>query len=478
VAFRVKTLALLAMSVDVKLASQRAEARIGSVIKDKWQLDRLLGVGGMACVYAATHRNKKRAAIKMLHRELSSDQAIRERFLREGYLANSVGHRGAVTVDDDDVAEDGSAFIVMELLDGETLDQRWRRKRRRLPIEEVLAVADQVLDTLAAAHDRGVVHRDLKPENLFLTRDGVVKLLDFGIGRVKELKGVPSTTLSGAAMGTPAFMAPEQARGRWDEVDGQTDLWALGATMFTLVAGEYVHESETINETLALACTQPARSVKTLRPDLPDLPAALIDRALQYSKPQRFPDARAMQAQLRIVYAELAGQDMRHAAQLSVPDSEPAHAPLRSPLPPLNATEDTDPRLRLTTARGVTASEFPGSEKTTIAAGRPRLWWIGAGGLALGALVVLIARSCASGPETVAAPIAIASASALPVHAATTAALPLSPPPVSASAAHSAPVPIDALPRERGKKGGEPRPAVRPNAATPTKKEDPFARRR
>ena len=180
-----------ALSVDVKRAAARAEARIGSVIKDKWRLDRLLGVGGMACVYAATHRNKKRAAVKVLHREFSTDTAIRERFLREGYLANSVGHRGVVTVDDDDVTEDGAAFIVMELLDGETLEQRWRRKGHRLPLEEVLAVADQVLDALAAAHDKGVVHRDLKPENLFLTRDGVVKLLDFGIGRLKEMSGLP-----------------------------------------------------------------------------------------------------------------------------------------------------------------------------------------------------------------------------------------------------------------------------------------------
>jgi serine/threonine protein kinase len=467
------------MSVDVKLASQRAEARIGSVIKDKWQLDRLLGVGGMACVYAATHRNKKRAAIKMLHRELSSDPAIRERFLREGYLANSVAHRGAVTVDDDDVAEDGSAFIVMELLDGETLDQRWRRKGRRLPVQEVLAVADQVLDTLAAAHDRGVVHRDLKPENLFLTREGVVKLLDFGIGRVKELKGLPSTTLSGAAMGTPAFMAPEQARGRWDEVDGQTDLWALGATMFTLVAGEYVHESETINETLALACTQPARSVKTLRPDMPAAPAALIDRALQYAKPQRFPDARAMQVQLRAVYAELSGEDVSHAAQLSIPDFDPPPSPPRSPLPPINPTEETDPRLRLTTGRGVTASEFPGSEKTTIAAGRPKLWWIGAGGLALGALVVLVARSCSGGPDDVAVS-PLPSARVAPLHAATAPAAIVPGPSASVTGAASAakPVSIDALPRERGKKGFDARPAPRPNATTPAKKDDPFARRR
>jgi serine/threonine-protein kinase len=457
------------MSVDVKVAAQRAEARIGSFVKDKWQLDRLLGVGGMACVYAATHRNKKRAALKMLHRELSSDPAIRERFLREGYLANSVGHRGAVAVDDDDVAEDGSAFIVMELLDGETLDERWRRKGRRLPLDEVLVVGDQVLDTLAAAHEQGVVHRDLKPENLFLTRDGVVKLLDFGIGRLRETKGLPSTTLSGAAMGTPAFMAPEQARGRWDEVDGQTDLWALGATLFTLLAGEYVHEGETVNETLALAVTQPARSIRALRPDLPPAAAAFIDRALQYAKPQRFADARAMQGELRRVYAELVGQGLSQSMGLAVLDLEP-----NRPLP--SAEPASELRLRLTTARGVTASE-PEATRAALAIKRLPAPWLAAAGLGLLALVALLARGCGTTLEPLPAPLPVASvpraATAAPAGSA-----PLTQVLGSASAtatlSATPPVSIDALPRERRKKGAE----RATGAATPAKKDDPFARRR
>lgn len=449
------------MSVDVKIAAERAEARIGSVIKDKWRLDRLLGVGGMACVYAATHRNKKRAAVKMLHREYSNDASIRERFLREGYLANSVGHRGVVTVDDDDLAEDGAAFIVMELLDGETLEQRWRRKGHRLPLEEVLAVADQVLDALAAAHDKGVVHRDLKPENLFLTREGVVKLLDFGIGRLRELQGVPTTTLSGATMGTPAFMAPEQARGRWDEVDGQTDLWALGATFFTLLTGEYVHESDTINETLALACTQPARSIKTLRPDLPERAATLIDVALSYNKAQRFRDARAMQAEVRFLYAELSGQDVSDAAQLSVPDSEPPPTPPR-------IEPGTDPRLRVTTARGVSASGLPGplraawespSQRRLVLAGLAV-----AGLLAMGVLVRSLTSPAAA--PTAANPSPSATDSGVlrssPAPLATASALP------SSSPSAAPPVSIEQLPKERRRK----------NAPTPTKKDDPFARRR
>ena len=450
------------MSVDVKVATERAEARIGSVIKDKWRLDRLLGVGGMACVYAATHRNKKRAAVKMLHREYSTDSAIRERFLREGYLANSVGHRGVVTVDDDDIAEDGTAFIVMELLDGETLEQRWRRKEHRLPLEEALAVADQVLDALAAAHEKGVVHRDLKPENLFLTRDGVVKLLDFGIGRLKELKGVATTTLSGATMGTPAFMAPEQARGRWEDVDGQTDLWALGATLFTLLTGAYVHEGQTVNETLALAVTQPARPIQALRPDLPDHAARLIDKALSYAKPQRFADARAMQAEVRRAYAALAGGDVSRAAQLSVPDLEPSGVAHQ-------VAASTDPRLRLTTARGVSASGLPAPLRDAWGQPRSRRLLLAFGGATLLLILVLVARSCASGePEVAAAPPAGAAVVTPQAGARASA--------IAADVASAVPkVSIDELPREHKKKSGEARPG---GAGRPAKKDDPFARRR
>lgn len=453
------------MSVDIKVATERAEARIGSVIKDKWRLDRLLGVGGMACVYAATHRNQKRAAVKMLHREYSTDSSIRERFLREGYLANSVGHRGVVMVDDDDIAEDGTAFIVMELLDGETLEQRWRRKEQRLPLEEALAVADQVLDALAAAHEKGVVHRDLKPENLFLTRDGVVKLLDFGIGRLKEMKGVSTNTLSGATMGTPAFMAPEQARGRWEEVDGQTDLWALGATLFTLLTGKYVHEGQTVNETLALAVTQPARPIKTERPDLPERASALIDKALAYAKPQRFADARAMQAEVRLVYAALSGGDVSRDAHLSVPDPEPSGTALQLAL-------STDPRLRATTARGVSASGLPAPLREAWQVPRNRRLLLAGGGASLLLLLAVLARSCAGGEPEV--------ASLGPAPAGVQALAPSASPSATAPQAPSAapPVSIDALPREHKKRPGEGRAVTGAGAATPAKKDDPFARRR
>src|SRR5262249_54182358 len=141
----------------------RARARIGKVLRDKWRLERLLGVGGMACVYAATHRNGKRGAVKILHAELALDAETRTRFLREGYVANKVDHPGAVSVLDDDTTDDGAVFLVMELLEGQAVDARAAsRPGSRLETAEVIAIAEQLLDVLAAAHDKGIVHRDLK----------------------------------------------------------------------------------------------------------------------------------------------------------------------------------------------------------------------------------------------------------------------------------------------------------------------------
>src|SRR5579883_2958914 len=252
-------------NLDQDPQALRARARVGVVLHDKWKLDGLLGVGGMAAVYSATHRNGKRVAVKMLHAEFSQNEEVRKRFLQEGYAANTIAHDGAVSVLDDDVTDDGAAFLVMELLEGETLEQRWERSGQRLPVREVLEEAHQLLDVLAAAHAKNVVHRDIKPENLFLTKAGVLKVLDFGIAKVFEQRAArPTATRAGMVMGTPAFMAPEQARARWDEVDARTDLWAVGATMFTLVSGHYVHDAPSANEQLIASATTPARGLASV----------------------------------------------------------------------------------------------------------------------------------------------------------------------------------------------------------------------
>jgi eukaryotic-like serine/threonine-protein kinase len=193
------------ITAEVDLILMEAQARVGRTLRGKWRLDVLLGCGGMAAVYAATHNNGTRAALKVLHPELSTNANIRARFFREGRVANAVPHPGVVKVVDEDTDEGGLVFLVMELLDGETLEGRARRLGGKLALDELLA---------------------LKPDNIFLTReDGRIRLLDFGIARLRELTSWTGATHGGTAMGTPAFMSPEQARSLWDEVDARSDLW-------------------------------------------------------------------------------------------------------------------------------------------------------------------------------------------------------------------------------------------------------------
>jgi serine/threonine-protein kinase len=275
---------------------ERAILRVGTTVKGKYRLDSVLGVGGMAAVYAATHRNRNRVAVKFLHPELAIDSSLRTRFMREGYVANTVDHRGTVRVLDDDVDDDGAVFLVMELLEGETLEARWQRCNGTLSAKEVAILMRDLLDVLVAAHAKGIVHRDLKPENLFLTSDGTLKVLDFGIARLRERSR--SSTLSGPMLGTPAFMPPEQALGRAHEVDALSDLWAVGATAFTLLSGRIVHEAATVEEMMVVSATTPAKPVATVVPNLPRQLADILDRALAFEKRHRWPSAQAMREAL------------------------------------------------------------------------------------------------------------------------------------------------------------------------------------
>jgi serine/threonine protein kinase len=300
----------------------RARARVGTVLDGKWHLDALLGVGGMASVYAATHRNGKRAAIKVLHVEAALNPSIRARFLREGYVANRVAHEGSVSILDDDTAPDGSVFLVMELLEGETVDQRWLRGGKRLDEAEVLTIVDHVLAVLVAAHGKQIVHRDLKPGNLFVTRDGAIKVLDFGIARLGDFSPdkASATTSFHSSMGTLGFMPPEQARGRWEQVDARTDLWALGATMFALLTGRHVHEAATANEQLLLAMTSPAPPIVSVRADVVPAVAEIVDKALRYQTSDRWESAQAMQQAVRDAYTTMTGRALSLAPRLVVVD--------------------------------------------------------------------------------------------------------------------------------------------------------------
>jgi len=280
---------------------ERAKARIGSVLREKWRLDTLLGVGGSASVYAATHRNGKRAAIKLLHPELSAQTEFVTRFLREGYVANKISHSGVVQIQDDDKTEDGIVFLIMELLEGYTLERRLR-KRSAFPVREALKVTEELLDVIAAAHEAGVIHRDIKPANIFITREKQLKVLDFGIARLHEVSQLHQATQMGMPLGTPAFMPPEQARGRWNDVDVRTDLWAVGATLWALISGVRPRRAETSNEELLLAMTEPLAPITSVAPHVPPDVAKIVDRAVAFDMNARWPNAKTMQQALRLAH--------------------------------------------------------------------------------------------------------------------------------------------------------------------------------
>ncbi|WP_437677994.1 protein kinase domain-containing protein [Sorangium sp. So ce131] len=331
---------------DAPDEKQRARARVGLTIKNKWRLDALLGVGGMASVYAATHRNGSRAALKILHAEFARDVGIRDRFLREGYVANRIDHPGRVAILDDDVTDQDEPFLVMELLDGETVQQLWKRKSRKLPVAEALWIAAEVLDTLESFHKEGIVHRDLKPANIFITKDNVVKLLDFGVARLRDAHG--DKTKAGTALGTPSFMAPEQAMGLTEGVDGRADLFSVGATLYAVLSGQRLHQGRSDNEAFILAATTPAPSLARIAPELPASVIGLVDKALAWDRRSRYDTAAQMRQEVLRILEESGAPGPRRSAPQSTrrppPDDSPtAVGPRPPPEEPREEPGDAEP---------------------------------------------------------------------------------------------------------------------------------------
>lgn len=343
--------------------SNRSPGLLGTLINGKWRVERVLGEGGMATVYYAVHEHtRRRAAIKVLHPEFCHAGEVRERFAREARAANSVNHRGAVPVLDDGELPDGTPFLVMDYLEGESVQDRLDSREGGLTVEESLFITEQLLGVLAAAHRAGVLHRDIKPDNIYLTSEGEVKLLDFGISKLSgEQQG--HKTQVGSTMGTPAFMAPEQARGRWEEIDARTEVFSVGATMFTLLSGKHIHSAQTSNELLLKVMTQPVPDLRQVAPHVPDDVAEVVHRAVAFEKNDRFETADEMRAAI----GALLGDQWR-PSQHSFGDDELQ----RSALPPF--VED---RAHRTTYRPVMSSQF---SRTTIGRGlrySPQKWGFG-----------------------------------------------------------------------------------------------------
>ncbi len=270
------------------------ERRVGAIIGGKWRLEKLLGSGSMAAVYWGTHRNGARAALKILHQTLATDVAVCERFLGEGYLTNTVKHPGIVRVFDDGVTDEGCPYLVMDLLEGQTLEEFRVARGGKLQLNETIAICDKIMDALQAVHAAGIIHRDLKPQNIFITDHGELKLLDFGVAKQDARKSKTKGTMTGLVLGTPSFMSPEQAMAGREPVDAKSDVWSLGAIMFTLLTGETVHVAGNVSARLLAAATMKARSVSQLLPNLPSDVVLVVDTALQFKKDERWQSIDAM----------------------------------------------------------------------------------------------------------------------------------------------------------------------------------------
>jgi serine/threonine-protein kinase len=290
-----------------------------------------LGVGGMGTVYRAEHVLIGRAvAIKLLLPELTANREIVTRFFNEARATSAIKHPGIVEIFDFGYTEQGHAYIVMELLEGETLGQRIARLGR-LTIDDAALLMRDVCGALAAAHDLQIVHRDLKPDNIFLVPDAQqgerTKILDFGIAKLTEMGLATGVTKTGAVMGTPAYMSPEQCRGSGG-VDGRADLYSIGCILYELIAGRPPFINPGAGELIGshlFVTPEPLSQHAAVAPELDRLVMSLLEKAPEH----RIQSARELAEHL-VAIGQLHGDHRVSMRSLTAP----AYTPMVTPLKP------------------------------------------------------------------------------------------------------------------------------------------------
>jgi serine/threonine-protein kinase len=274
-----------------------ARALTGAVLSRRWRLLHKLGDGGMGEVYAAEPVDGgARVAIKLLRLEFLGDPQVLSRFLEEGHLCTRLVHPNIARMLECARAEDGSPYLVMELLEGVPLSA-YTQNGGRIPIAQAVPILQGILAGLAAAHAQGVIHRDLKPDNVFLTRapDGTfaVKVLDFGIAKVMDAAGgMGSRTRTGMLLGTPAYMSPEQIKNARD-VDARADLWSAGVMCYEMLTGRVAFPAPTEFARLAAVLSTEPGPIERIDPSLAPL-SPFVTRALSKDRDARFPTALEM----------------------------------------------------------------------------------------------------------------------------------------------------------------------------------------
>jgi tRNA A-37 threonylcarbamoyl transferase component Bud32 len=264
----------------------------GQILDGKYRIVRVLGVGGMGAVYEGENtRIHRRVAIKVLHAEVAKKAEIVQRFEREAQAAGRIGSEHIVEVLDLGNLPSGERYMVMEFLDGVSLTDRIKQQGH-LPPEILGPLLAQLLAGLGAAHEAGIVHRDLKPDNVFLVRRAsgdFVKLLDFGVSKFSALGDDFSMTKTGAVMGTPYYMSPEQARGQ--PIDPRSDLYSVGVVAYQALTGRVPFQAETFNELLFKIALETPPALETVVPGMDPGFAGIVRRAMEREPAARFQSA-------------------------------------------------------------------------------------------------------------------------------------------------------------------------------------------
>ncbi|HUI36885.1 MAG TPA: protein kinase, partial [Gaiellaceae bacterium] len=300
---------------------------VGELIADRYELEELVGTGGMSSVYRANDRLLERdVALKVLHDRFTVDGDYVERFRREARAVAQLSHPNIVTVIDRG-EQDGRQFIVFEYVDGENLKTLIEREGP-LPEREAIELALQIARALGFAHERGLVHRDVKPQNVLLNGDAGAKVTDFGIARSLDVQG--GLTQTGTVMGTSDYIAPEQARGR--QVDAQSDVYSLGAVLYELLTGEVPFPGDNFVAVAMRHINEPPPSVRERRPELSLRLDAAVRRAMAKDPEERFGSMDELCAELSACLGPETA--MSGAETMVVPGRRPPRRRRRAARPP------------------------------------------------------------------------------------------------------------------------------------------------